>query len=201
MPRPPPQPPPSQGGDWQVLAPVILARLVKGGLGGWSGPRHALGRTGVGGGVPEPSAGSSQNHPPGPGSRSGTAVGHQRLVSCDRHPVARFVLGVAAMAQHVGDAYLVLGKQLVEPLPEIGVHHGLEPAPFLALPALALPVGQPFADALGHILAVGHQLHPARALDATPGPRSRRPAPCDCWWCQALPLSRHGYGPSRGAGG
>ena len=76
---------------------------------------------------------------------------------------------MAAVAQHVGDLDLVLGEQLVEPLPEVGVHDRLEPAPFLALPALALPVGHPFADALGDVLAVGHQLDPARRFrDARP---------------------------------
>ena len=41
----------------------------------------------------------------------------------------------------------------------------LELVPFFALPALAFPVGQPLADSLGHILAVGDQLDLARALE------------------------------------
>ena len=37
--------------------------------------------------------------------------------------------------------------------------------PFFPLPALALPVGQPLGDPLGHLLAVGHHLNPARAFE------------------------------------
>src|SRR5271157_1497771 len=72
---------------------------------------------------------------------------------------------MAAMAQDVLHVDIVLGEEFVEPLPEVGVPDRLETPPLLALPALAFPVGQPLADALGHILAVGDELHAAAALE------------------------------------
>ncbi len=68
------------------------------------------------------------------------------------------------MAENVVDMNFVINDQRIDALPEVGIHHRLPLRAFLAPPAVLLPLGHPLGDPLGYILAIGHQLDLAGAL-------------------------------------
>ena len=93
------------------------------------------------------------------------------LVGIDGHPVARLVLGVPVMPQTWVTRTWWMPSSASIFCQRSTFETGLRRAAFLALPALALPVGQPLADPLGDVLAVGDQLDLARALERSRAPR------------------------------
>ena len=77
------------------------------------------------------------------------------LIGSDGQFIAAIIFWMAAVARDAGEFQAVLGDQLIEPLPQLGVGDGLELALLAALPAVALPAGHPFGQALTDIFAVG----------------------------------------------
>src|SRR5437763_2931087 len=76
--------------------------------------------------------------------------------------VGALVAGVARMAAHPAPFHVVQVAQRIEPLPQLGVLHGLL---VRGLPAALLPAVDPFGDALAHVFAVGVDRHVAGALE------------------------------------
>src|SRR5580765_6603334 len=60
----------------------------------------------------------------------------------------------------------MVGNQLIQCLPELGIGHGLELAFLAPLPAVAFPACHPLRQSLAYVLAVGEQLDVTRARES-----------------------------------